>query len=448
MKHFFVKNLYIHHLRHLDRLIIPINSEKMQHLILTGKNGSGKTSVLNEIKTYIDLLLKVNFPETLNNSTSQLIDSLIEIKSINLVQIKKDFEDNKKEFELGNIKLSDFEKYKNVYTEFLDSEKSSREEIDSLFDIAPFSLMLTTNLNYNDLKKQFESGNYIFAHFSAKRNFITNEVNSPQKIELPEIFESNHSGNELFLQYLVNQQVQLLYAKADNDGKSVKEIEDWFLKIRAIFRDIFEDETLELIYDRDNYEFKFKAKNRIEFDINTLSDGYSSILGIIAELIIRMERKSSKIYKLSGLVLIDELETHLHISLQRKVLRILTTLFPNLQFIVTTHSPFILNSIENAVVYDMEYQETIHDVSKYSTEALVENYFESNKYSEALLEKINHYESLLKKNTNSDDEVDEIIELKKYFDDLPLINSKEMELKINLLNLDYKDKFEKLMQHD
>jgi predicted ATP-binding protein involved in virulence len=400
----------------------------MQHLILTGKNGSGKTSVLNEIRNFVGLFLKTEFPDEISNNLDYIIQNIESSKTKGVFISKNNLE----------YKMSDEDKT------FLNNQ------VDNLFSVLSkkHNIILSTNTSLNLFKQEFDRGNYIFAHFSAKRNFNSKEVKSPQKIDLPDIFEIDQHGNELFLQYLVNQQVQLLYAKADNDKKAVKEIEDWFKKIRSIFRDIFEDETLDLIYDRDNYEFKFKTKNRVEFDFNTLSDGFSSILGIIAEIIIRMERKSSKIYKLNGLILIDELETHLHISLQRKVLRILTTLFPNLQFIVTTHSPFILNSIENAVVYDMEYQETIQDVSKYSTEALVENYFESNKYSEALLEKIDYYEKLLKKNSNSDEEIDEIIELKKYFDDLPLINSKEMELKINLLNLDYKDKFERLMQHD
>lgn len=52
--------------------------------------------------------------------------------------------------------------------------------------------------------------------------------------------------------------------------------------------------------------------------------------------------------------MIDELETHLHVSLQKKILPFLTEFFPNLQFIVTTLSPFILNSIEDVVVYDLE----------------------------------------------------------------------------------------------
>lgn len=444
MKHFFVKNLYIHHIRHLDKLIIPVDSEKMQHLILTGKNGSGKTSVLNEIKYFIDILLKNDYEEQTNDALDKLIYIINDLQTLD-----KEIDNEIKE--TTNTSIENLDKIKTFKSRNLNLIKVFDKkfyDLNSTFKKDSLNLILSTNSSFINLKNEFENGNYIFAHFSAKRNFITKEVNSPQKIELPEIFESNHHGNELFLQYLVNQQVQLLYAKADNDKKTVKVIEDWFIKIRSIFRDIFEDKNLDLIYDRDNYEFKFKTQNRVEFDFNTLSDGFSSILGIIAEIIMRMERKSSKIYKLNGLILIDELETHLHISLQRKVLRILTTLFPNLQFVVTTHSPFILNSIENAVVYDMEYQETIHDVSKYSTEALVENYFESNKYSETLLEKINDYEKLLKKQSNTDDEVDDIIEMKKYFDDLPIINSKEMELKVNLLNLDYKDKFERLMQHD
>ena len=51
--------------------------------------------------------------------------------------------------------------------------------------------------------------------------------------------------------------------------------------------------------------------------------------------------------------MIDEIEAHLHLELQKKIMPILTGIFPNIQFIVTTHSPFILNSIENTVIYDL-----------------------------------------------------------------------------------------------
>ena len=68
----------------------------------------------------------------------------------------------------------------------------------------------------------------------------------------------------------------------------------------------------------------------------------------------RMEEHKTKSYDVQGIVLIDEIETHLHIDLQKKILRFLTSFFPKIQFIVTTHSPFVISSIENAVVCDLE----------------------------------------------------------------------------------------------
>ena len=79
---------------------------------------------------------------------------------------------------------------------------------------------------------------------------------------------------------------------------------------------------------------------------------------------------------LPGIVLIDEIETHLHLELQKKILSFLTTLFPNIQFIVSTHSPFILNSLENAVIYDLEKKMLVKDgLSDIPYDGIVEGYF-------------------------------------------------------------------------
>ena len=49
----------------------------------------------------------------------------------------------------------------------------------------------------------------------------------------------------------------------------------------------------------------------------------------------------------TGVVLIDELELHMHTSWQRKVLGVLKETFPNIQFIITTHSPQILGELDD-----------------------------------------------------------------------------------------------------
>ena len=77
-------------------------------------------------------------------------------------------------------------------------------------------------------------------------------------------------------------------------------------------------------------------------------------------------------YDVEGIVLIDELETHLHVELQRKILPFLTEFFPRIQFIITTHSAYILNSISNACIYDLDKQVRFADFSSYSADEIAE----------------------------------------------------------------------------
>lgn len=87
-----------------------------------------------------------------------------------------------------------------------------------------------------------------------------------------------------------------------------------------MLRRIFEDDTLELVFEEDDFTFSIKMKDREMFDFNTLSSGYSAVLDIVLDLIIRMEHQTQKSFdfNMSGIVLIDEIETHLHIDLQKK----------------------------------------------------------------------------------------------------------------------------------
>lgn len=85
--------------------------------------------------------------------------------------------------------------------------------------------------------------------------------------------------------------------------------------------------------------------------------------------------KLTYVYDKKGIVLIDEIETHLHLALQRIIMPLLTQVFPNIQFIVTTHSPFVLNSINNAIAFDLEHQKVLDDLTEYSYDTLAEGYF-------------------------------------------------------------------------
>ena len=85
-----------------------------------------------------------------------------------------------------------------------------------------------------------------------------------------------------------------------------------------------------------------------ELRIDNLSDGEKCLLALIGDLARRLSIANPTLHdplEGFGVVLIDELDLHLHPAWQRQVVRGLTKTFPNCQFVVTTHSPQILSEV-------------------------------------------------------------------------------------------------------
>ncbi len=107
----------------------------------------------------------------------------------------------------------------------------------------------------------------------------------------------------------------------------------------------------------------FMDGNKNIVDVTQMSDGYRSILSLTFELIRQMIRSyghqavfnnfrnGNYIIDLPGVVLIDEIDAHLHPSWQAKIGEWFLKVFPKLQFIVTTHSPIICRASENGTVW-------------------------------------------------------------------------------------------------
>ena len=87
-------------------------------------------------------------------------------------------------------------------------------------------------------------------------------------------------------------------------------------------------------------------RNGVALEIEELSDGYQAVLAIVLDLMIRYAYLFLEGDPLDGsaLVGIDEVDLHLHPRWQRTVLPHLTNLFPNTQFILTTHSPIVVQA--------------------------------------------------------------------------------------------------------
>ena len=92
------------------------------------------------------------------------------------------------------------------------------------------------------------------------------------------------------------------------------------------------------------------TKNGRNFKINQLSDGEKCTISLFGDLARRMALANpgrENPLEGTGVMLIDELELHMHTSWQRKVLGVLKETFPNIQFIITTHSPQILGELDD-----------------------------------------------------------------------------------------------------
>lgn len=88
---------------------------------------------------------------------------------------------------------------------------------------------------------------------------------------------------------------------------------------------------------------------REKMPLSSMSDGYRNTLGMIADIAYRMAvlnpALSGDVLSAPGVVLIDEIDLHLHPLWQAKVLGDLRSIFPNVQFIVTTHAPAVISSV-------------------------------------------------------------------------------------------------------
>lgn len=117
------------------------------------------------------------------------------------------------------------------------------------------------------------------------------------------------------------------------------------------------------IAEVDEQGIVFLDGNHNRINVLELSDGYRSILSLTFELIRQLVRvygtknvfrdieKGNMQIALPGVVLIDEIDAHLHPTWQTRVGQWFTKYFPDLQFIVTTHSPLVCRACERGSIW-------------------------------------------------------------------------------------------------
>lgn len=394
MKEIFIKKLILEKVRNLDYTEISLSENERKHLIFTGKNGSGKTTVLNGLSKMLDRLACSNNPMEANKN------------------LPIDYYSNLGFAEEQNYSTRDIIK---------GMEKRIMSYQEQISEVKQ-SLKVDFNCSEDEFRLAFETGKFILAYYKADRVFSADLPQHVEKVELKDTYSIQETPRKNFVKYLLD--LKMTQALAISGGKREKAagIQEWFDNFEKLLQRIFENEELHLEFDEDTFKFHIEEPGKEQYDFNTLSSGYAAILDIVVDLIIRMEKHSRKKfrYDLPGIVLIDEIETHLHLELQRKILDLLTTIFPKIQFIVTTHSPFVLNSLPDVVIYDLEKKILVKNgLSDVPYDGIVEGYFKADMMSEELRTKFERYKELTEKKNLTDDDYEEITRLEMYLDEIP-----------------------------
>ncbi|UWH27790.1 AAA family ATPase [Aeromonas veronii] len=176
-------------------------------------------------------------------------------------------------------------------------------------------------------------------------------------------------------------------------------------------RNLFEDNKLSLKYNPEEQAFYIHQDGKEPFRFDNLSSGYSSILSIYADLLMKVELRDVPSNKIAGFVLIDEIDAHLHVSIQRKIFSFFDKAFPKIQFIITTHSPFVIQSVNDSVIYDLSKMECLEDLSMYSYESILKGLLGVDSTSNLLNEQLELMAQLIQQRPINKDGLQKVVNL-------------------------------------
>ncbi|MBT1752883.1 AAA family ATPase [Enterobacter hormaechei] len=344
-----------------------------KNLIITGGNGSGKTSFITSIYEY----LRDGLDQPTNNDRQHL-EQQLNSHQYNMIQGGRDsgsyswYEQEiqkiqKRLHALDKFHITTFTKDSASTRSLLRFHKALREAVITAPQFVP---RLSALVHEN-------------AHFSNEKD-----------------------GDNIFENYLISLKTSQSYAISfDKDEEKATRIQSWFDKIESDLQGLFEDSNLRLRFDSTDGKFFLYQNMKDKFTFQTLSSGYSSILRIYADLIMRIEMWDLTPESIEGIIFIDEIDAHLHVSLQKKILRFFSNSFPKVQFIVTTHSPFVVSSVTDAVIYDLSSNQQIVDVSSYSNNIILQELFGVNPMSIVLSDKLEEIEKIISSLNNNNVEI-------------------------------------------
>lgn len=329
-----LNSLLLHNFRGVDDLEFPFGGKST---IIFGVNGVGKSSVLRAVDLiYANIIAKLfskKRPAELD------IDDISYGKSASDITAEFLFEDGKQERYTCSIHRSSGKNYRVNELKVLVNQFEERY-LEKSFDDG----------NGNWIEKEDLKNMPIFVNYGVNRSVLEVPVrvrNDEQFTKLSafdKAIESNIDFRTLFRWFRNQEDIEnqeKVRQSPDYKDRSLSAVKQAMLAMFDGFEDIH--------IDRKPLAMKVKKDGKY-LKINQLSDGEKCTIALFGDLARRMALANpgldNPLYG-QGVVLVDELDLHMHTSWQRKVMRTLKDTFPNIQFIITTHSPQILGELND-----------------------------------------------------------------------------------------------------
>ncbi|MDR3338756.1 MAG: AAA family ATPase [Candidatus Symbiothrix sp.] len=321
--------------------------------ILIGKNGMGKTNLITAIKQSLSFIFSKNKGEL---QYDFIASSDQKVESFSATDARYKYEgDNGDYCYPVSIKAAAVEMEEKIEWKF-QKEYSSSGLKDSLYRDANKRFWR----NYSK-DNEITKGLPIFSYFSDSYPHVTTNIGT-------KIQEMLNSGNalprnagyykwdeeknctEIWVQYYTMQWKNTKWENGKGDKNYIKLIDQKLINFsnsmsKSINSDDIEIERLEIeTRGKDDVLIVlFKNGNSIPF--NQLPQGYKRIFSIVFDIANRSYLLNANCDP-TGIVLIDEIELHLHPSITQEILTGLKTTFPKIQFIISTHSPLVITNFK------------------------------------------------------------------------------------------------------
>lgn len=354
-----IQQVKIKNFRCFEDLTVNLNPDVN---IFVGNNGSGKSAVLDAISAamypYIYELQNNADREYTNQSRSPLFQSDLPIKKHN---------GNQKNIVDFSILTNNLEAWGTSYrkgvtdnpNEILHMEHDIRirqkviDDINALENSLQSELFVVVHYNSNRNVNTFSEIKNIstFDRFDALKNAFDPTANL-------EFFNTKASFTDLVNWFFLREFEELRDAK--NKGDINLELHDLKQIRRAISTIIAPNARVYFVQKNSAQlmvEWETETGEKIELSVNQLSSGYRNMLALVMDFARRLAQANPQMenpLEAEAILMIDELDLHLHPTWQQKIIPDLRKVFPNTQIIATTHSPEIVTTVQRHQVKILE----------------------------------------------------------------------------------------------